>query len=100
MQYIWMIYRMQGAAAKDRGAFFLNLQFYLERPIGLHICGDAPLLADPTRNAQVDGHGALARLHLPAQLNHTAAALHTGARCFAAHAVGRPRVTFEFILPS
>ena len=80
MQYIWMIYRMQGAAAKDRGAFFLNLQFYLERPIGLHICGDAPLLADPTRNAQVDGHGALARLHLPAQLNHAAAALHAGAR--------------------
>ena len=99
MQYIWMIYRMQGAAAKDRGAFFLNLQFYLERPIGLHICGDAPLLANPARYTQVDGHGALARFHLPAQLNHTTAAFHTGARRLAAHTVSGAGVPFEFILP-
>ena len=99
MQYIWMIYRMQGAAAKDRGAFFLNLQFYLERPIGLHICGDAPLLANPARYTQVDGHGALARLHLPAQLDHAAASLHAGARRLAAHAVSGAGVPLEFILP-
>ena len=70
-----------------------------ERPVHLHVGCYTTQFADPARYTKVDGHGALARFHLPSQFQHTAASLHAGARRLTAYTVNRPRVTVELILP-